>query len=121
MAAMPAHACFVHQPSRLVAELAWLPAEVRRFVQLCDGTRSVAELRADSGLSRPTVEIALAKLERLGVVFPDRRGARQRPPVKLEVIEPAPAFSIDEEPCFARSIDYLFDANVGSVVRFSVL
>jgi hypothetical protein len=84
---------FASQPTRLAAERARLPVEVWQLVCLCDGTRSLATLQAESGLSRRILEAALAKLEKLGVVHrvKSRRGTVPAPAAVLEWASRRPA------------------------------
>jgi len=81
---------------RVAGEFTRLPPEVRRVLRLCDGTRSLARLKADAALPVRTFAQVLSKLERLGYVEPNpppARGAATSPaPLPLEPLplEPLP-------------------------------
>jgi hypothetical protein len=61
-----------------------LPPEVRRLLRLCDGSRSLRQLRTDSGMSPALFARVLYRLVTLGLVGaapdprPDRRIAHER-------------------------------------------
>jgi predicted transcriptional regulator len=130
---------FASQPTRLAAERTRLPVEVWQLVCLCDGTRSLSALQAESGLSRRTLDAALAKLEKLGVVhrvksqrgtvpapahvleWAARRPAKRSVEVEIddvtatgmsEIVTQAPLaieFSTDEEAFFSQTIEHLLE------------
>jgi hypothetical protein len=101
---------FASQPTRLAAERSRLPVEVRRLVRLCDGTRSLATLQAESGLSRRTLDTALAKLEQLGVVhrLKTRRATTPLAPHVLEWATRRPPKPVSE-PAIENPIEVEYD------------
>lgn len=65
----------VPQPKRYAARIdrvaprfADLPCEVQQLIRLCDGTRSLAQLRAGSGLPPRTFERVMRKLHALELI-----------------------------------------------------
>jgi hypothetical protein len=58
------------QIHRAAGEFSRLPVEVQALLRLCDGTRSVRTLRADSGLSPSLFGRVLYRLVTLGLVGP---------------------------------------------------
>jgi hypothetical protein len=59
---------FAIQIDRAAREFAYLPQEVQGLLRLCDGTRSLRTLRAESGMSPALFERVLGRLVRLGLV-----------------------------------------------------
>ncbi len=128
--------CFAVVSARAAEEFHRLPSAVRDLLRLCDGTRTLEAIAANSELPAARAEQALKRLTALGVVSVlDVHRPRQRrlTPVGVSWIEgaapapktPAPAatpapvaaapaahrpgFSDEEEQFFSSSIEHLLE------------
>jgi hypothetical protein len=98
-------------PARVAAELPKIAARLP-LLRLCDGSRSVERLVAESGLPGKEVARILSELLRSGVVRD--AGAPGRRALSPEGVawargETLPAFSDDEEQFFATPLDHLLE------------
>ena len=98
-------------PARVAAELPKIASRLP-LLKLCDGSRTVERLSAESGLPLEEVARILSELLRSGVVR--EAGAPRRRALSPEGAawtrgERLPAFSDDEEQFFAAPLDHLLE------------
>lgn len=98
---------YVARVDRVAARFAQLPSEVQRLIRLCDGSRSLAQLRTDSGLPQRVFSQVLGKLVTLELISPFERRQADRAralawvhgwPLRSPAISPPPEPELDSDP-----------------------